>query len=95
VSFRSYDLKVGDRVKVGIRCLGNPANTPAVAVGHDGHTVFLLFPNGDFDGFSTDDLRIFDVLPVGHDPLIADYKFISAMRLYDDFRAGRFRTSFA
>jgi hypothetical protein len=92
-------LRVGDLVDVGRASGINPANARGVVVEHywlkehgvarDGWT--LLFENGGADGFSPQDCALFNVRKVGHEPQLADYRFISMTRLARDVRDGVFQ----
>ena len=87
-------VRVGDTVLVSRRTLNNPAGSIGVCVetyqldGRPGAS--FLFPNGAYDGFSERDTELFGVRPLDHEASVADYTFISAPRLFADFRAGRF-----
>lgn len=87
-------LKVGDVVTVGRACLGNPAGARAVVVEiYDlglGPSPSLLFPNGASDGFGPQDLAMFDVQLVGHEPALAGYQFTTSIALHRDWRDGQF-----
>jgi hypothetical protein len=87
-------LIVGDVVIVGRACMRNPPDSRAVCVevyqlaGRPGYT--LLFPNGYCDGFSPEDLVVFAVDLVTHDPQLAEYKFRSVNALVTDYARGVF-----
>lgn len=88
--------RVGDVVTVGKPCMGNAPGTRAVcyevyprADGEPG--VSLIFPNGNYDGFSRRDLTLFAVTPVGHCLALASYKFVNVSRLWLDWQRGTFK----
>ena len=92
-------LIVGDVVTLARDCMGNAPGVRAVVVElydrsryavDEGLGVTLLFPDGRFDGFSPADRSIWGVRYVGHCPEVADYRFLSAVRLTWDFMRGRF-----
>ena len=91
---RERQLRIGAIVTVGRPCMGNPAGARALAVDEydsgDGPAWFLLFPNGDHDGFPLRDLIAFNVQRVGFDASLAGYRFSSVMRLTEDWRSGVF-----
>lgn len=86
--------QVGDIVTVAKPCMLNPAGARAVVVEiydlGDGPSPSLLFENGAHDGFSPRDLALFGVEIVWQDTALADYQFTNAIRLYQDWTAGRF-----
>jgi len=92
------DYPIGMRCRVNIPVLGNPAGTIAVVYEHYkiGHHpgVSLLFPNGNYDGFSQESLLIFGVQPEKIIAPCVDYKFTDVMRLRDDFNRGLFQRAF-
>lgn len=88
-------FSVGDVVTVAKPCMGNPAGARAVVIeiydnGHGQDCPSLLFANSAHDGFSRTDLWLFGVKLEGHEPTLTGYVFTSAVRLYEDWRAGRF-----
>lgn len=88
-------FRVGDLVKVARPCLGNPADAIAVvyevyARGGTSEGRSLIFPNGNYDGFSDRDCRLFGLERVGHRPDFASYVFVNVSKLWLDWRAGRF-----
>jgi hypothetical protein len=92
-------LCVGDLVRVGKASGVNPVGARAVVV--EAYTIgdrsgwALLFADGQHDGFSPEDLDLFEVVKIGHEPSVADYQFTSAVRLLADWRAGRFAAVWA
>jgi len=96
-------LQVGDLVTVARPCMGNVENARAVVVetydrgevpDADRHGATLLFPDGSFDGFSPEDVRLWGVVKVGHCDALTSYRFVSAGRLAFDFTEGRFAEAF-
>lgn len=97
-------LEVGDVVTVARPCMGNPPGARAVIVEiydrgenlneTDRRGVTLLFPDGNFDGFSPGDLTLWGVVKVGSVPALASYRFASAGRLAYDFTQGVFANAF-
>jgi hypothetical protein len=92
------EFPIGMRCSVGVPVLGNPAGSPAVIYEHyrigERRGVSLLFPNGNYDGFSSESLQIFDVQPKGLIRSCADYQFTNVIRLRDDFNRGLFEQAF-
>jgi hypothetical protein len=91
----THGMLVGDRVRVGRACLGNPADAVAVCYQvydrGDGTTgVSLLFPSGSYDGFSPRDADLFGLERIDHIPALAAYQFTDVGRLDRDFHAGVF-----
>lgn len=86
---------VGMIVVVGAPCLRNPAQSRAVVYEHyrlgDHVGISLIFPNGEYDGFSERDLELADVYPTGIvDPQVSRYQFSNVLQLQRDFQAGVF-----
>lgn len=84
-------MKVGTLVKLKCNCLGNPAGTVGVCyeyyvLGGESASSFI-FENGNYDGFSTDDQKLF-LERIGHYPLT--YTFTNVMKLSKDFEDGVF-----
>lgn len=53
----------------------------------------ILFARGEYDGFSPEEIERF-VESIGEvDEIIEDYEFQSVIKLMDDYREGRFRSS--
>lgn len=85
---------VGMMCTVGKPCLGNPAGCVAVVYESyklgDHHGVSLLFPNGNYDGFSERCLEALDVTPFRFNRSLCNYEFVSVGKLADDFQRGLF-----
>lgn len=84
-------------VKTALGLLGNSRGARGVVVDEydlgDGPGVFVIFENGNYDGFSTFDQENF-IAKHGHDLEIEAYEFLNVMRLSTDFMSGRFKTVF-
>jgi hypothetical protein len=79
-------VKVGTLVKLKCECLGNPPGTVGVCyeeydLGGD-HGSSFIFENGNYDGFSIEDQRLF-LERIGHYPLT--YVFTNVMKLSEDY----------
>ena len=87
---------VGDIVKLKMPIMGEPTGTKAFVYEEyrlDGNGVSLITENGeDLGGFSEEEQKDF-LEKVGKSDL--DYRFISVLRLADDFDKGYFAEAFA
>jgi hypothetical protein len=85
--------RVGDLFKLKVQCLGNPAGTVGVGFNAydlgEGPGIQLIFPNGEYDGFSPTEQRDF-LEPVGHCDALSAYHFSNVIQVAGDFRAGHF-----
>jgi hypothetical protein len=87
-------MQVGSVVKLKIEILGNPVGTIGFVyetydIG-DGPGVSVIFPNGNYDGFSPDDQKLM-LKEVGIAPEeLTEYQFINVYRLSMDFDSGLF-----
>jgi hypothetical protein len=86
-------MQVGSVVELKIEILGNPKGTIGFVyevydIG-DGPGVSVIFPNGNYDGFSPDDQKIM-LKEVGFNSLIAEYQFTNVYKLSLDFDSGMF-----
>ena len=87
---------VGTVVALNQNTLGNPKD--AVGVVYDeyylsdkaGKGVSVIFPNGNYDGFSVEE-QISFLREVGYCPGLADYQFTNVIKLSQDFRNGVFQ----
>ena len=86
---------VGMVCSVGRRCMNNREG--ALAVVYENYDfegrmfgVSMIFQNGNYDGFSEEDMQIFEVNPVRLNPHLAKYKFQNVGQLSDHFRIGVF-----
>lgn len=79
-------------------CLGNPAGTWGVCFNieplGDRHTYQFIFPNGDFDGFSPQELKDFFNEDQRYSRFVANYMFTNVMQLSRDFEDGKFKSTF-
>jgi hypothetical protein len=91
------ELKVGDIVKLKCDCLGNAEGDQGVVfeVYHldENPGVQVIFENGEYDGFSSDDQQKF-LERSGHERELAGYKFKNVMQLSRDYEAGMFDVVF-
>ncbi|MDC8832801.1 hypothetical protein [Alteromonas gilva] len=90
---------VGMLCTVAKACLGNPAGSVAVVyeayqIGESHHGASLIFPNGNYDGFSDQCMEIFEVNPVRFERSCAEYKFRNVCNLAIDFSKGLFNKAF-
>ena len=83
-------MKVGNIVLLTVPMLGNPIHTVGVCyeIYANGGASFI-FENGDYDGFSEEEQKMFLHL-VAHDTNLQDYHFINVMSLVDDYQYGIF-----
>ncbi len=86
-------MKRGAIVKLKIPCLRNEPGTIGVCyeeynLGEPG-AGSVIFPNGQYDGFSPDDQELF-LEEVGFNAEISNYNFTNVMQLSRDFDAGVF-----
>jgi len=91
---------VGTIVTVNRPCMDNPAGSKALVyenyrLGKNHRGASLLFANGDYDGFSEEDMGIFEVNPVGFCESCAGYRVESCSRLEQDLLTGRFSAAFS
>jgi len=83
-------MRIGALMKLKVNCLGNPAGTVGVVYYDYGDGFQVIFPNGEYDGFSVPDESEQFLEEVGFAPSVADYAFKSVIRLSDDYRNGVF-----
>lgn len=85
---------VGMQCTVGKSCLNNPPGTIAVVYEHytlgEHHGISLIFPNGNYDGFSEECASLFEVTPERFIAGLSDYNFENVMKLALDFDRGIF-----
>ena len=89
-------LKVGSRIKLKVPMLGNEAGTIGVVYEHYnlgwGDSFSIIFPNGNYDGFSPDEQK--DFLEYVDECLeLADYDFFNVIMLTKDFDRGKFNVA--
>lgn len=82
-------VKVGDILKLKVRCLNNPVGTEGVVYYHYGNGFQIIFPNGNYDGFSLEGEGIIEadyfLEYVSHSESLENYKFVNVMQLMKDF----------
>lgn len=88
---------VGTIVKLKRECLDNPPQTKGVCYevynrGRGEEGASIIFENGKFDGFSSDEQKEI-IVPIGIDENLMNYKFKNVGKLTEDFKAGLFNTS--
>jgi len=87
----------GQKVELRVQCLGNPAYTAGYVVDvykdfvdPSKEGVMVIFPNGNYDGFSHEEQGLFfcyDQHPEVN-PVYNDYKFTNVIQLSRDFNKG-------
>lgn len=91
------ELVVGDIVTLKESCLGNDEGAEGVVIQQyfigDKPGVQVIFENGEYDGFSVDEQAMY-LTRTGHEPTLARYEFVNAMKLSRDFDEGRFNGVF-
>lgn len=96
-------MQVGTIVKLKRDCLDNPKGAIGVVFYDYGDGFQAIFPNGNYDGFSTDEKEdVFGGLTeadfileeVGFEPSLADYQFRNVITVDLDFRRGLFDVVF-
>ena len=92
-------MQVGTIVKLKRDCLDNPKGAIGVVFYDYGDGFQAIFPNGNYDGFSTDDKEeVFGGLTeadfileeVGFEPVLSGYQFKNVITVEQDFRRGVF-----
>lgn len=90
-------LQVGCSFNLYARILGNHAGTRGVCYqeynlnGRPGYS--FIFPNGRYDGFSTEEVRqFFHISSWKMHASIQDYQFQNVSTLIDDFNDGHFNS---
>ena len=87
----------GQKVELRVQCLGNPAYTPGYVVDvykdfvHPSEEgVMVIFPNGNYDGFSHEEQELFFCYEPEPriDTLYNAYKFTNVIQLSRDFDKG-------
>lgn len=93
-------IQVGTLVELRAPCLGNAPGTVGVcyeqySIGRWVHGVSVIFPNGNYDGFSeSDQVLFFEPNTAGFCNELAGYEFTNVGKLSQDFRHGRFAPAF-
>jgi len=92
-------VRVGTLRRLTCECLGNPAGTVGVCyeVYNLGGVMgaSFIFPNGEYDGFSNEDAKMFFDDWEGFCPDTQSYQFTNVMKLSRDFDAGLFQKAWA
>ncbi len=95
-------IKIGTQKMLVTPCLGNPGGTIGVCYEvyerqpmgidrNDDRTGYsFIFPNGRYDGFSTEETEMFFAPYEGFVPSCGDYEFKHVNRLVTDFAKGYF-----
>jgi len=84
-------IPVGTIVKLKVNCLGNLPNTIGLCVEDYSTGSFIIFSNGEYDGFSDEDIKRFlDIIDYSYE--YETYAFYNVMMLSDDYRSGKFNT---
>lgn len=86
-------ITTGTIVKLKIPCLGNDVGRIGVVFNDYGTGCQVIFPNGEYDGFSTEEQATF-LEEVGFDSVIGRYQFKNVMRVAEDYRVGVFDNAF-
>lgn len=82
--------KVGSIVKLMNPCLGNKVGTIGVVYENYFNGVSIMFPNGQYDGFSPEEQKYYLKFTGIIDPDMEDYKFLSIIRTSLEFDNGKF-----
>jgi hypothetical protein len=91
-------IRLGSVVKLTCYCLGNSAGTVGLVINDYGTGVQVIFPNGEYDGFSRvnakslgykSEIDLF-LTEEDWDKELALYEFTTVIQLDDDFRRGVF-----
>lgn len=87
------EITVGTVVRLRVPCLGNKMGTIGVGINDYGDGCQVIFPNGEYDGFSEEEQHEFlDV--IGTETSVSGYRFQNVMKLSDDYRRGLFDKAF-
>jgi len=82
-------IPVGTIVKLKTNCLGNSPGTIGLCIEDYNAGSFIIFKNGEYDGFSNDDIKHFlDIVDYSYEH--ESYIFYNVMSLSDDYRRGKF-----
>lgn len=87
------NLTVGDTARLKVQCLKNPVGTIGVVFYQYQGGAQLIFPNGEYDGFSNEEQDEF-LEREGHIESLENYKFFSVISTSQDFRNGVFDEAF-
>ena len=85
-------IRVGDILKLKISCLNNIVGTEGVVYYHYGDGFQVIFPNGNYDGFSLVSKLSNEIIEadyfleyVSHSENLENYKFKNVMQLMKDY----------
>lgn len=88
---------VGTVIQTPIRIFGNDDSASGcIGVVYEHYQlgnvpgISIIFPNGYYDGFSEEEVKVFKISPKGFCKSCADYQFSNVMQLATDFKAGYF-----
>jgi len=89
---------VGDIMELKVDCLGNKAGTKGFVFYEYGTGSQVIFPNGEYDGFSTVSMmpngtteNYYFLKKIGHESMFAGYKFQNVMAVSRDYKKGYWR----
>lgn len=86
-------LFIGDKIELLRECLGNEPGAIGVVYEEydlgEGCGVSIIFPNGDYDGFSFQEQGVF-FCKIGHEESLSNYHFTNVLQLSRDFFKGYF-----
>ena len=79
---------IGDIMELKVACLNNEAGTKGFIFYDYGDGFQVIFPNGNYDGFSNVVEAEYYLKKVGHDPSVSDYQFKNVTTVSTDYRKG-------
>ena len=86
-------MRVGTTVRLKTRCLGNDIGALGICYSEDNDlgrpSYGVIFENGDYDGFSPDDVETF-LEEAGFCEGICSYQFSNVIKLSQDYNSGIF-----
>lgn len=85
---------VGDKYKLKVPCLGCLPGTVGIVFYNYITGEQLIFPNGNYDGFSNEEKERF-LVKVGHSEKTENYKFKNVSQVSVDFDKGYWNGEFA
>ncbi len=84
-------IHVGTTLKLKKSVLSASPGDTGTCIHVDGDVSMFIFKNGNFDGFSIEDVnKYFDEASIDFNQRLADYKFVNVIRLDWDFNSGVF-----
>jgi len=82
-------LPVGTIVELKIACLGNLVKTRGVCFNDYVSGSQFIFENGEYDGFSNEDIKLFlNIIDFSYE--LESYIFYNVMVVSQDYRSGKF-----